>query len=148
MFKASPVFMNELLPDTEEIFGNPLAPRHSNSHGRGQNKNKKFPLYDLLKFSENSYRLQIAVAGFSEGDLSVTDDENHLYVKGSKTKTTQCEYLKKGISTRDFVLSFPYGRNYVNIQEVSLEDGLLKIDFEPKNLSYSNTQSYSINVKE
>src|ERR1700704_3752322 len=64
-----------------------------------------YPPYNIERTGENSYRVTIAVAGFSETELSIEAKENTLVVKGEKQPTSdarQAEVLYQGIAARAF----------------------------------------------
>ena len=43
-----------------------------------------YPPYNIERTGENAYRVTIAVAGFSEAELSIESKENTLTVKGER----------------------------------------------------------------
>src|SRR5262249_3227183 len=72
----------------------------------------------------------IAVAGFSESELSIEAKENTLTVKGQKQAATdaqQAEVLYQGIAARAFERVFRLA-DFVEVRAASLENGLLHID--------------------
>ncbi len=80
--------------------------------------------------AENAYRITIAVAGFSEADLSIESKENALTVKGEKQANDngeKREVLHQGIAARAFERRFQLA-DYVQVTGASLENGLLHID--------------------
>jgi molecular chaperone IbpA len=89
-----------------------------------------YPPYNIERTGENSYRVTIAVAGFSEFELSVEAKENALTVKGEKqTKTSadKAEVLYQGIAARAFERVFRLA-DFVEVKAAGLENGLLHID--------------------
>lgn len=101
------------------------AMRHDTSaHG--------YPPYNIEQADDNKYRITLAVAGFSEDDLSIEAKENKLTVTGKKTEETGKDggeegFLYKGIAERDFVHSFQLA-DYVKVVGANLNNGLLTID--------------------
>src|SRR6478735_2646185 len=66
-----------------------------------------YPPYNIERTGENAYRISVAVAGFSETDLSIEAKENRLTIRGArqpKEKTSEVLYL--GIAARTFERSF------------------------------------------
>ena len=62
-----------------------------------------YPHYNVAKVGENDFVIEIALAGFSEENLSVTVKENALEVKGEELLLGSHEaVIHRGISTRDF----------------------------------------------
>jgi molecular chaperone IbpA len=86
-----------------------------------------WPPYDIAKLGEDSYRIVIAVAGFSEDELAVTHEPNLLVVTGAKTENEQIEYLHHGLALRPFNRRFELA-DHVSVTGAKLENGLLVID--------------------
>lgn len=85
-----------------------------------------WPPYDIVKADEGSYRILMAVAGFSEGDLELTQERNVLMVKGQKAEDQEGEYLHRGIAGRAFERRFELA-DHVRVEDASLKNGLLSI---------------------
>jgi molecular chaperone IbpA len=89
-----------------------------------------YPPYNIERASENAYRISVAVAGFTDADLSVETKENRLTIRGEKqTKDEERtgEVLYQGIAARIFESSFQLA-DYVKVKGASLEHGLLNVD--------------------
>ena len=98
------------------------------SHAHKVNS-QSYPPYDLLKLDEDTYKLSIAVAGFSKDDISVTVEEGSLVIKGEIVEVTDAEVVHKGIATRKFVRSFALGE-YMEVTGADLKDGMLHINID------------------
>ena len=85
-----------------------------------------FPHYDIEKADESKYRITMAVAGYSEDDVEITQKENLLVIKGAPEKDDG-NYLHRGISTRKFERRFHLA-DYVEVNSASIENGLLAIE--------------------
>ena len=85
-----------------------------------------FPHYDIEKTDESKYRITMAVAGYSEDDVEITQKENLLVIKGAPEKDDG-NYLHRGISTRKFERRFHLA-DYVEVNSASIENGLLAIE--------------------
>jgi molecular chaperone IbpA len=93
---------------------------------------KTYPPYNIEKVGENAYRISIAVAGFSNGDIAIESKENVLTVKGAKpadAEGTKREFLHRGIAERAFELRFQLAE-YVEVAGASLENGLLHLELK------------------
>lgn len=91
---------------------------------------QSYPPYNIERTGENAYRITIAVAGFSDADLSIEARENTLTVKGEKKAETQrdgAEVLYRGIASRAFERRFQLA-DHVEVRGASLENGLLHVD--------------------
>ncbi len=89
-----------------------------------------YPPYNIERTGDNSYRVTIAVAGFSESDLSIESKENTLTVKGEKHPDPDArptEVLYQGIAARAFERVFRLAE-FVEVKAARLEKGLLHID--------------------
>ena len=85
-----------------------------------------WPPYDIVRTSEDSYRITMAVAGFSENELVVSHQPNLLVVSGSKSEEEDGNYLHRGIAGRSFERRFELA-DHVRVTNAGLEHGLLTI---------------------
>jgi molecular chaperone IbpA len=107
-----------------------------------------YPPYNIERTSENDYRVSVAVAGFSESDLSIESKENTLTIKGGKQAVEQTgEVLYQGIAARAFERVFQLA-DYVTVKNAVLENGLLHVDLvreipeakKPRQIPIGNAQ--------
>ena len=89
-----------------------------------------YPPYNIEKTADDAYRISIAVAGFSEADLSVEVKENGLVVSARKAEEDEERtYLHRGIATRAFERRFTLA-DHVRVTGASHENGMLHIDLK------------------
>ena len=89
-----------------------------------------YPPYNIEKTDVDAYRISVAVAGFSEADLSVEVKENSLVVSGKKAAEDKgLSYLHRGIATRAFERRFALA-DHVRVTGASHENGMLNIDLK------------------
>jgi molecular chaperone IbpA len=88
-----------------------------------------YPPYDLVKVDEDTYKLSLAVAGFSKEDIEVSVDNGTLIVKGEGLDSDDVEVVHKGIAGRKFTRTFALGE-YMEVTGATIKDGLLNIDIE------------------
>lgn len=86
---------------------------------------ESWPPYDIVRTSEDSYRITMAVAGFSDAELSVMHQPNLLVVAGSKPEE-EGEYLHRGIPATSFERRFELA-DHVKVANANLQNGLLTI---------------------
>jgi molecular chaperone IbpA len=89
-----------------------------------------YPPYNIERTGENDYRITLAVAGFSEDELSIEVKENTLKVRGekeAKQEETKGEVLYRGIAARAFERVFQLA-DFVQVKGARLENGLLHLD--------------------
>ena len=86
-----------------------------------------YPPYNIEQIGEDQLRISIAVAGFSQDDLSVTVEDNQLVVRGKRVDDDDRVYLHRGIAARQFQRAFVLADG-IDIRAASLDNGLLNID--------------------
>ena len=87
-----------------------------------------YPPYNIEKLDDDSYRITIAVAGFSEADLSVEVREKSLIVSARKAdEQEEKSYLHRGIATRAFERRFALA-DHVQVTGAAHSDGMLHIE--------------------
>src|ERR1700737_3249153 len=88
-----------------------------------------YPPYNIERSGENAYRISVAVAGFTDADLSIEARENTLRIRGEQAKDEEKsgDVLYQGIAARNFERSFQLA-DHVQVKGASLENGLLHID--------------------
>ena len=89
-----------------------------------------YPPYNIERTGENAYRISVAVAGFTDADLSIEAKENTLTIRGEKQANDEeksSDVLYKGIAERTFERSFQLA-DHVVVKSASLANGLLHVD--------------------
>ncbi|GAB1257966.1 Hsp20 family protein [Aurantivibrio plasticivorans] len=87
-----------------------------------------YPPYNIELSSEDHYRISMAVAGFSESELSIEVEQNQLVVRGKKTEEeSDVQYLHQGIAKRNFERAFRLA-DHVRVDNAKYENGLLHIN--------------------
>jgi molecular chaperone IbpA len=94
-----------------------------------KSNSQSYPPYDLLKLDEDTYRLSIAVAGFSKENINVLVDNGTLIIKGEILEVTDAEVVHKGIAGRKFTRSFALGE-YMEVTGAEMKDGMLHINVD------------------
>jgi molecular chaperone IbpA len=91
-----------------------------------------YPPYNIERTDENTYRVTVAVAGFTESDLSIEVKENTLTIRGdkqAKDNGKDGEVLYQGIAARAFERRFQLAEHVV-VEGASLANGLLHVDLK------------------
>ena len=91
-----------------------------------------YPPYNIVETGENTFELQLAVAGFSQGEIDVTTRDGEIIITGEKHDTSLPEghsYKHQGISSRKFMRSWTMGE-YVEVSDATQKDGILTVRFE------------------
>lgn len=90
--------------------------------------NEGYPPYNIEQTSENSYRITLAVAGFSESDLSIQVEDSTLVIRGRQKDDGEGRmFLHRGIAARQFQRSFVLAEG-VDVGAATMENGLLHVD--------------------
>jgi molecular chaperone IbpA len=106
-------------------FNRDLA-RLNNAH---RINSQSYPPYDILKLDEDTYRISLAIAGFTKEDIDVSVDNGTLNIKGEIVEVTDAEVVHKGIAGRKFTRSFALGE-YMEVTGADMKDGMLHINVE------------------
>jgi HSP20 family molecular chaperone IbpA len=80
---------------------------------------------------QSGIRITLAVAGFSAEELSVTEEDRQLVVRGRQAEATGKTFLHRGIAARQFLRSFVLADG-IEVTSAALDNGLLKIDLARK----------------
>ncbi len=95
-----------------------------------EDRGSNYPPYNIERTGENAYRISVAVAGFTDADLSIETNENRLAIRGEKQTNDEektDDLLYQGIAARTFERSFHLA-DHVEVKGASLEKGLLHVD--------------------
>ncbi len=96
-----------------------------------ENGGQSYPPYNIERTGEDAYRISMAVAGFSENDISIEAHRNVLTVKGEKAEeqSEDAQFLHRGIAARAFERRFQLA-DHVEVNGAVLKNGLLHIDLK------------------
>ena len=92
-----------------------------------------YPPYNVIRNDEDHFTIEVAVAGFKQGEVDVTVEKNILTISGSQKNPIpdNVEYLHRGISARDFVRNWTLAE-HVEIVGAIMREGILVLDLERK----------------
>lgn len=89
-----------------------------------------YPPYNIRKTSENTYVVEMAVAGFGQGEIDIEIDGGKLIIRGNVSNDADAgDYLFRGIASRAFTRSFVLD-DQVEVKDAELFNGMLKIALE------------------
>ena len=98
-----------------------------NFENRYQNSTTNYPPYNVLKHDDNTFEVEIAVAGFDKEEISIEVDQDQLIIKGHRAKDDDAsKYVHRGLAARDFEKAFTLPQ-YMEVGEVSLTNGILHV---------------------
>ena len=94
--------------------------------------NTNYPPYNIVKQTDDKFYIEVATAGFAEGEITISVENHMLSVVGEKESadgTAEVEYLHRGISSRSFDRSFRLGE-HVEVIDAQNKDGILTVYLE------------------
>ena len=94
---------------------------------RSSNTESSWPPYNIARTGDGEYRIELAVAGFTPAELSITARQNVLLVEGKKAAAQGSEYLHRGIKGDAFVQRFNLA-DFVKVQNADFANGVLSIN--------------------
>lgn len=95
------------------------------------NRDTNYPPYNIVKHSEDKFTIELAVAGFKDGDVSIEVEKNQLTITGEQKVDIDnpVEYLHRGISARHFVRTFTLA-DHVEVLSAEVANGILSVVLE------------------
>jgi molecular chaperone IbpA len=99
------------------------APHHQNGN---------YPPHNIVKYSDDTYAIEVAVAGFAKEEVTVEVDQDQLTIRGVKNRPNVdagIEYLHRGLAARDFEQTFTLAE-YMEVRGAKVENGMLQIDIQ------------------
>lgn len=99
------------------------APHHQNGN---------YPPHNIVKYSDDTYAIEVAVAGFTKEEVTVEVDQDQLTIRGIKDRPNTdagVEYLHRGLAARDFEQTFTLAE-YMEVRGAKVENGMLQIDIQ------------------
>ena len=100
---------------------------------RTSQANTNYPPYNIVKHGDDNFAIELAVAGFKDGEINIQVERNQLTVKGEQSVDldSQVEYLHRGISARSFSRTWTLA-DHVEVAGAKSENGILVISLERK----------------
>lgn len=114
--------------------------------GRLDHNQSNYPPYNIVKSDDDHYTIEIAVAGFAQGDIDIQVKEGELIITGAKSDEDDTQYLHHGIGTRKFTRTFNLAE-YVEVKSADVENGVLSIALERNIPEAMKPKSIAINYK-
>lgn len=100
----------------------------NNIEARAVNNNN-YPPHNIIKYDDNNYEIELAVAGFDKSEIAVTVDQDELIITGisqTPNEPANREYIHRGLAARDFTRSFTLPQ-YMEVGDVTLTKGVLSV---------------------
>lgn len=90
------------------------------------NTSTGYPPYNIIKNDEDSFLIEVAVAGFDRGDINVVEENGQLIVTGDKQEEDTRDYQYQGIGARKFTRTFQLA-DYMKVELAEVKNGILKV---------------------
>lgn len=102
----------------------------ANLHSEIAKNLPSYPPYNLKKIDDNTYQIELAVAGFGKQDIEIVLEDNKLTITGkSNSESEKGDYLFQGIGMRSFTRTFAIDDRIV-VQNAEMINGMLKVLLE------------------
>lgn len=96
-----------------------------------QQTNSNYPPHNVIKTGDNTVTIEVAVAGFAEGEIDISMEKRVLTISGARQTEEDAahEYLHRGISSRDFRHAFTLA-DHVEVKSATIRNGILSVYLE------------------
>ena len=93
--------------------------------------NSNYPPHNVIKTGDDTVTIEVAVAGFAEGEIDIALEKRLLAITGARKReeNAEYEYLHRGISSRDFKHTFTLAE-HVKVKNANIVDGILSVYLE------------------
>lgn len=108
------------------------------------NNYKSYPPHNLIACDDDKFKIEVAVAGFTEEDISVTLEKSVLTIEGKDNSDISADYMYKGIGTRKFDKSFNLAE-FIEVVDVTLQNGILTVSLEKNIPEEKKPKQFTIN---
>lgn len=112
----------------------------------GPDRETSYPPYNIEKLSDDDYRIELAVAGFSPGELEIELKDNSLSITGrGAEQEAERTFLHRGIAKRAFERTFRLA-DTIRVKGARFEHGLLLIDLQREIPEHKKPRQIDIQV--
>lgn len=132
MTKFVPAFWNDQFKDLDKFFVgfedqiNKIQKIHNDLTKNIPN----YPPYNIRKTGDNTYTIELAVAGFGQSEIDIEIDGGKLIIRGNASAENETnDYVFKGIANRAFTRSFAID-DQIEVKDAELFNGMLRIALE------------------
>ena len=100
-------------------------------HFANSKSDGNYPPHNVVRLDDTHYVIEVAVAGFAEGEIDINVNQHQLTISGEQKREDDAnhEYLHRGISSRNFTRTFPLAEN-IQVRGASVENGILAVALE------------------
>lgn len=114
----------------------------------GAQTQTNYPPHNVIRTGENTVVIEVAVAGFAEGEIDIQVDKRTLSISGEQIRNEDdsWEYLHRGISSRNFNQHFSLA-DHVEVKNATIRDGILRVYLERVIPESDKPKSIAINYQ-
>jgi len=91
--------------------------------------NSNYPPYNIVKHDSENFSIELAVAGFTKKDISISKEKERLSIEGKQEEGEEQEYVHKGLASRSFKRTFTLADDIV-VKGADMKNGILSVDLE------------------
>jgi molecular chaperone IbpA len=88
-----------------------------------------YPPYNIKKTGDNTYLIEVAVAGFAKQDIEIELVDGKMVVTGKTHSDDDSSFLFRGIANRAFTRTFALD-DQIEVKDAEMFNGMLKIFLE------------------
>lgn len=94
-----------------------------------QHDSPNYPPYNIVKHDAENFSVELAVAGFSKDEISITKEKEVLKISGKKEEQDEKDFVHNGLSSRAFTRNFTLADDIV-VKGADMKDGILNVSLE------------------
>jgi|TARA_B110000438_G_scaffold5332_1_gene5336 molecular chaperone IbpA len=91
--------------------------------------NVNYPPYNIVKHDAENFAIELAVAGFTKKDISISKEKEILAIEGKQEDGEELEYVHKGLASRSFKRTFTLADDIV-VKGADMKNGILSVSLE------------------
>ena len=91
--------------------------------------NVNYPPYNIVKHDSENFSIELAVAGFTKKDISISKEKERLSIEGKQEEGDELEYVHKGLASRSFKRTFTLADDIV-VKGADMKNGILSVSLE------------------
>jgi molecular chaperone IbpA len=108
-------------------------------------KESNYPAYNIAKDDDENYRIEVALAGFSQEEMNIQTEKGILTIEANKGEE-HGNYIHQGIAKRAFSKRFRLAE-YMRVEDAQFVDGILTVFLHKEVPEADRPKSISINGK-
>lgn len=130
-------------------FGIGFEPMFEELQRFANQSNNNYPPHNVIRTGDNTLTIEVAVAGFAEGEIDIQVAKRTLTITGEQLREEDesWEYLHRGISSRNFTHTFSLA-DHVEVKSASIRNGILRVYLERIVPETDKPKSIAINYQD